>query len=237
MKGQKKSGKSFLRRVVRAPGPRPFSRWVALALLAAYALAGGTRSLGDGLVKEVKRQYGAAAGDRILAWERLMLEHRNDTEGEKVRVVNAFFNRVKFVSDIDHWGRPDYWATPLELLASSAGDCEDYSIAKYFTLKELGVPVERLRLTYVKAVELRRAHMVLAYYPAESNDPLILDNLEDGIERGSARSDLVPVYSFNGDGLWLAVARGRGRRIGSAQGLALWRDLSERMDREVLWRS
>ena len=116
----------------------------------------------------------------------------------KLSLVNTFFNKTDFKSDISHWGKEDYWASPVELLSTNAGDCEDYSIAKYFTLMAMGVPVENLRITYVKAVKLNQAHMVLAYYAAPNEEPLILDNMTDEILPASERTDLVPVYSFNG---------------------------------------
>ncbi len=53
---------------------------------------------------------------------------------------------------------------PLEFLGSNAGDCEDFTIAKYFSLLELGVSDKKLRLVYVKTIELNQFHMVLAYY-------------------------------------------------------------------------
>ena len=151
-------------------------------------------------------------------------------ELEKLDRVNSFFNRMHFVSDRQHWGREDYWATPVEFLATGAGDCEDFSLAKYFTLKALGIPLERMRLTYAKALELDQAHMVVAYFPTPDAEPLILDNLVDDIRPASQRNDLVPVYSFNGDGLWLSKERGRGRRVGSAGRLKLWNDLRSRME-------
>jgi hypothetical protein len=77
--------------------------------------------------------------------------------------------------------------------------------------------------------------MVLAYYPTPSADPLILDNDNQTIMRGSERTDLIPVYSFNGDGLWLAVQRSLGRRVRDASTLAQWRGLLERMEKEGLF--
>ena len=84
-------------------------------------------------------------------------------------------------------------------------------------LKELGVPVESLRLTYVKALKLGQAHMVLAYYATPDSEPLILDDLVQSVEAGPSRTDLQPVYSFTGDGLGMAIARGWGRRVGGAR--------------------
>jgi predicted transglutaminase-like cysteine proteinase len=134
-----------------------------------------------------------------------------------------------FVNDIAVWDKEDYWATPLEFLSKGAGDCEDYSIAKYFTLKELGVDEQKLRITYVKAVKLNQAHMVLTYFENKRAIPLVLDNLDIEIKPANLRKDLIPVYSFNGDGLWLAKARGDGKRVGNASRLSLWEELAARM--------
>ena len=114
------------------------------------------------------------------------------------------------------WGVKDYWATPLEFLSRGAGDCEDYSIAKYFTLKELGVSEKKMRITYVKALKLRQAHMVLTYFETPRSVPLVLDNLIPTIKPATQRKDLLPVYSFNGSGLWLAKSRGSGKKVGSS---------------------
>ena len=96
-------------------------------------------------------------------------------------------NRVPFVDDAVHWREEDYWATPAESIGSNGADCEDFSIAKYFLLKELGVPIARLRLTYVKSLKLNQAHMVLAYYARPDAEPLVLDNLEDAVRPASQR--------------------------------------------------
>jgi len=147
--------------------------------------------------------------------------------------VNDFFNQVRFISDEKHWKSTDYWATPVEFLSTNGGDCEDFSIAKYITLRELGVPDERLRITYVKALQLNQAHMVLAYYETPDSEPLILDNLMASIRPASKRPDLLPVYSFNGNDLWMSKLRGRGQVIrGGSQRINLWRDLTIRLKTE-----
>ncbi len=119
----------------------------------------------------------------------------------------------------------------MEFLASGAGDCEDFSIAKYFTLRELGVPDEKLRITYVKAVELDQAHMVLSYFANPGEEPLILDNLISEIRPASSRKDLVSVYNFNGDGLWLSRQRGEGVRVGESNKIKTWTELRRRLQK------
>jgi len=174
-------------------------------------------------------QYSMSARSRIESWQNLLNAPKSISEDEKLHLVNTFFNQTKFISDIEHWGQEDYWATPLELLATNGGDCEDYSIAKYYSLLQLGIPDEKLRITYVKALQLNQAHMVLAYYPKPDTEPLILDNLITDIKAGSQRHDLYPIYSFNSEGLWLSKQKGHGQRVGSSGKLNRWNDLNTRM--------
>lgn len=181
------------------------------------------------ILAKVEKVYGKAAKERVLGWTEIIPQAKNKSEQEKLRIVNNYFNQVDFINDDIHWGEADYWATPIELLATNGGDCEDFSIAKYFTLVELGVPVEKMRLTYVKALELNQAHMVLTYYKTPNAVPLVLDNLMNTIKPATQRKDLLPVYSFNGDGLWLNKERGRGQLVGPPDRISLWQDLNERI--------
>jgi len=203
------------------------------ALLAVSITIAGNIGFSPAFLNHIASEFGYAAKDRVVAWQHLIVNHKGDGEWESIHAVNDFFNRMRFVSDKKHWRRNDYWATPVEFLSTNGGDCEDFSIAKYFTLRELGVPDAKLRITYVKALRLNQAHMVLAYYETSDSDPLILDNLIDKIRPASSRHDLLPVYSFNGKDLWMSKERGQGRRVaGGSQRINLWRDLNVRMKRE-----
>jgi predicted transglutaminase-like cysteine proteinase len=129
-------------------------------------------------------------------------------EEAQLDAVNGFFNRrIVFRDDAEVWGQVDYWASPLELLDKGQGDCEDFVIAKYFSLLAMGMPVQRLRLVYVRAQVGGDsvAHMVLAYYAGPDAEPQILDNLVTSVRPASRRPDLTPVFSFNSDGLWNGV--------------------------------
>ncbi|MBD3755989.1 MAG: transglutaminase-like cysteine peptidase, partial [Gammaproteobacteria bacterium] len=123
------------------------------------------------------QKYGMLAERRFHAWQALVDENLHKSEGQKLEAVNDFFNQAQFVDDIIHWGQKDYWATPIEFLGTDAGDCEDFTIAKYFTLKALGIPEHKLYLTYVKAIRLKQAHMVLTYFETPKSIPLVLDNI------------------------------------------------------------
>ncbi|MCB1752372.1 MAG: transglutaminase-like cysteine peptidase [Gammaproteobacteria bacterium] len=161
-----------------------------------------------------------------------MSGNRDRDERTKLVLVNDFFNRLAFRTDAQLWGKEDYWATPVEAMGVGGADCEDYSIAKYFTLRELGVPDDKLRIMYVKAVNLNQAHMVLTYYPTPGSVPEVLDNIRGNIVPADQRPDLAPVYSFNASDLWLAKSRGMGQHVGNSDRIGLWRDLRKRMEIE-----
>ncbi|MBF0382368.1 MAG: transglutaminase-like cysteine peptidase [Magnetococcales bacterium] len=196
-------------------------------------IAVANAALDKSILVTVKVTYGELAYKRVLMWQEMIRDNQQRDIKAKLQAVNNFFNQVRFLSDIKHWKQEDFWATPLEMLISNGGDCEDYSIAKFFTLKELGIPENNLRITYVKSLGLNQAHMVLIYAP-KGKPPLVLDNLDKQIKPASERKDLKPVYSFNGRGLWKSKQRGRGKLIGGAEKIPPWRDLEKRMDREML---
>lgn len=181
----------------------------------------------------IRDEHGGRAKRTMERWETLVHDSRNLPEMEKLEAVNLFFNKhIWFTDDIKHWRKEDYWATPMETMATLAGDCEDFVIAKYFTLREAGVADEKLRLTYVRSSRVDKPHMVLAYFPTPNAEPLILDNLTDSIDPASRRKDLTPVYSFNGRSLWRAKEFGRGQEVGSAGRVDMWADVIQRMRQE-----
>lgn len=206
--------------------------WLVAAMVSLTLLTVQARDsfrLDQELLDTVAQNYGGQAKQRLLDWQSLINDDQSSSDLERLQKVNDFFNRQEFISDLLLWKDTDYWATPVEFLAQNGGDCEDFSIAKYFTLKKLGVDETKLNLTYAKAVELNQAHMVVTYYGQPEAEPLILDNLIDEIKPASLRPDLLPVFSFNGIGLWLAKERGRGKLVGNSSRYKHWQDLLGRM--------
>lgn len=211
---------------------------VGLIAMIFIVLLWGSASVGkefsSTFLSDVEKKHGDYAKRRLVAWQKLMQEHKNDEESMKLETVNQFFNLFEFRTDEDLWHKEDYWATPLEFIIAGAGDCEDFTLAKYFTLLEIGVPDEKLLITYVKALELNQAHMVLTYYATPDSTPLVLDNLNKEILSADQRKDLLPVYSFNGKGLWQAKELGKGNKIGESSDLKRWTELGERMKSEQI---
>ncbi|MBU5615328.1 transglutaminase-like cysteine peptidase [Geomonas azotofigens] len=209
--------------------------FLAALLLAGTVLPAGNFSVDRSVLQQAERKYGREAYRRLTAWEELIARDKSRNDRDKLEKVNRFFNeRLRFDTDWDVWGVEDYWATPIEFLAKGAGDCEDFAIAKYFTLKAMGVEDDRLRITYVKALRYNIHHMVLTYYATPEAEPLVLDNLVDSIDHASKRNDLMPILSFNGSGLWLAKQRGMGKPAGKSSRLRLWQDLLQKMSENKL---
>lgn len=210
------------------------------ALAAAAAGLGFSHSVTPGLIAHFERLFGQGARGRLDGWKefvrsaagRAQAGRGGSTESDLLPPVNGFFNRLPYIADLVHWRVVDYWATPSEFLGTNGGDCEDFAIAKYFTLKELGVPVSRLRLVYARTWKSNVAHMVLAYYAAPGAEPLILDSLEGGIRPASDRPDLIPVYTFNDDDL-LFPQPGVPTIPVSASSFRLWREVLDKLAREL----
>lgn len=206
--------------------------WPALLLCTALALPALAIDA-ERLLAGLQRLGGTEAAFRD--WQKLLVEARDLGATDRLRRVNEFFNRrLQFGEDQQIWGQSDYWATPLETLARGRGDCEDFTIAKYFTLLNAGVPVEQLRLVYVKAriggtaSSVTQAHMVLAYYPTPDAEPIVLDNLITDLRPASRRPDLQPVFSFNSQGIWQGAGGGDAQGPGGPGRLSRWEDLLKR---------
>ncbi|WP_339547300.1 cysteine protease LapG [Pseudomonas sp. RA_35y_Pfl2_P32] len=186
------------------------------------------------ILQTAEQRYGplGSAQGRIEAWNQMLQGETRQPEREQLTAVNRFFNQqLSFRDDSRIWRQTDYWATPIESLVKGAGDCEDYALAKYFSLRKLGVPSEKLRITYVKSLTRNQAHMVLTYYARPSADPLVLDNLISDIRPASNRKDLLPVYAFNAEGLYMP-GTDSGKRKGDAKRLSRWQDVLQKMQAE-----
>lgn len=211
---------------------------IVLALLTSAGMAAGLTDFSTNLLNAVARRWGQGAIPRLLNWKEFLQDEKPAVQSQWIpprapsltalKNTNRFFNRVPYATDQAHWAMPDYWATPIELLASNAGDCEDYAAAKYFSLRDLGAPVGQLRMVYVRALKINEAHMVLAWYATPEAEPLILDILTGDIKPASQRTDLEPVYSFNDDDIWA----GETQKKGGASQIRFWKDLKEKMARE-----
>lgn len=208
-----------------------------LALVAAVALlpVRGAVAIDESRLLAAYSKYRTGSAQPFRDWQTMLHESQVAPVSDQLRRVNDFFNRrIQFGDDQQIWGKSDYWATPMETLARGAGDCEDFAIAKYFSLLTLGIPVEQLRLIYVKAriggpsSTIQQAHMVLAYYATPDAEPLVLDSLITEIRPASRRPDLQPVFSFNSEGVFAGVAANTTAGPGGVSSISRWQELLQR---------
>lgn len=134
---------------------------------------------------------------RLIKYLELKREIKEFSLEKKLNYVNSFYNKILPVEDSNKYSADDYWATPKEFLINGKGDCEDYAIAKYFTLLEVGIPKDKLFLTVVKVKGATDYHMVLSYIENKNSMPLILDNLSFRVLPFNKRKDLNPKFIFN----------------------------------------
>ena len=196
------------------------------------SLSYGALKIPDSLLSDMQEHYGTHSNAKLVEWIAILRSSQISQEDDILYEINNFFNEIPYYTDLEHWGKPDYWSTPVEMLCTNGGDCEDYVIAKYFSLRALGIPDSKLRMMFVTALQQNQAHMVLAYYPEPNAIPLILDNINPRILPANQRRDLRPVYSFNGEGLYKAKAQGRGTKLGNSRH-KMWDDLTSRIERDL----
>lgn len=206
-------------------------RVLAGLLLALLCLTVVGRSLPT---QQTVARYGPQAQKLFREWQDLLNTLGASPENNRLREVNAFFNRrIDYAEDKVVWKREDYWPTPLETFSKGAGDCKSFVISKYVSLRLLGVDPEKLRLTYVRAriggpnSTISQAHMILAYYPAPDAEPQILDNLVTSILPASQRPDLTPVFSFNMESIWVGTTQNN-----NVSRLTRWKQLLDKMKAE-----
>ena len=204
-----------------------------LVFLVSGVIAGIPVHISMDKLTKIEKKYGPKAKKRVLLWDKMLIKAKGKKTLEKLKLVNDFFNKVKYKRDNLHWKQKDYWASPFEFLGTGAGDCEDYAIAKYFALRQLGIPDSKLRITYVKlsrkGTKYEEAHMVLNYYHKPTQAPIVLDNVNKRLTLATKRYDLKPIYSFNAVGLWKAQNKGKTQKNMGSNNLRNWKSMMERI--------
>jgi predicted transglutaminase-like cysteine proteinase len=204
--------------------------FILISFFSLFSTASKNFNIDQSKLDAIEKKFGVQGKNRVEAWDSMIESSKNESILNQLKNVNDFFNQITYRSDLSVWGVKDYWATPFEFMGIGAGDCEDYAIAKYFSLIKLGVPDEKLRITYVSYKKanskFEQAHMVLTYYHRVGVEPVVLDNINKTLQVASKRPDLKPVYSFNASGLWQAKTKGEAR-VGNNE-LRSWKDLMSR---------
>jgi len=190
-----------------------FLKILVLLFLLTNVHAQNIYSIDDKTLQKAEKESGVEAKNRIVALVELLNKIYKKDDLQKLEAINDFFNEVEYSSDIKTWKQKDYWATREEFLTIDTGDCEDYVIAKYFSLRQLDISNEKIFLTYVKAIKYRQSHMVLTYFKTKNSVALVLDNIDTKILPATSRRDLRPLFNFNGEKIYMAKQRGLGRVV------------------------
>ncbi|MDD3019398.1 MAG: transglutaminase-like cysteine peptidase [Alphaproteobacteria bacterium] len=151
----------------------------------------------DRFNREVSRESSAKV---IQKWRSDLVELQGKPLVEMANSVNNLMNKVKYIGDNRNWGKSDYWETPVEFL-TRGGDCEDFAIAKYVSLRALGVPESQLRIAVVKDIQKGIPHAILIVYTEEG--PMVLDNQIKAMTRASMISHYKPIFSINNSSWWV----------------------------------
>ena len=144
----------------------------------------------------------ACKTDAQRAWREVVRQAAQAAPRDQLKIVNRYFNRLPYRLDNEVYGVNEYWATPDEFLRTS-GDCEDYAIAKFFALRQLGFGPDQMRIVILWDEIRSIGHAVLAVYSAKGI--LILDNLSELIVTHERYRHYIPQYSMNESNRWAHV--------------------------------
>lgn len=172
-------------------------------------------------IAKEQEAYAACAGHArgctskaVKSWQTMIEKNKKARQIDQLRTVNRFVNQWRYRSDQYNYNKSDYWASPAEFFSRS-GDCEDYAITKYVTLRQMGFDAEQLRMVVVKDLKRDLAHAVLAVYVA--GDVFILDNVTSTVRSQADVTEYAPYYSVNEQARWAHAAAPA--RVASAAGL------------------
>jgi predicted transglutaminase-like cysteine proteinase len=143
----------------------------------------------------------------VSEWKGELSEFKGHSLERMASEVNTLMNKVRYIGDKRNWGRSDYWETPIEFL-SYGGDCEDFAIAKYVSLRALGVPDSLMRVAIVKDLQKGIPHAILVVYTEDG--PMILDNQIKDVTAADEIHHYKPIFSINRNAWWLHTDQGDG---------------------------
>ncbi len=175
---------------VRNPRLTPFQKWTGMLsrLTDEQALYEGTCS---------ERRFNRC---HLQEWRAMLQELAGKDRLTQLTRVNEYLNKAPYIEDPTNYGVPDYWATPMQFM-NRDGDCEDYAIAKFLSLRELGFARDELRVVIVDDLNLKVPHAVLAVYLPDRT--MILDNQIAQVVPATVIRHYRPIYSINEDAWWL----------------------------------
>ncbi len=138
--------------------------------------------------------------NKVMQWKNMVYQSKQLSNKEKIQTVNKFINKYKYIEDKDNYNMLDYWATPIEFL-TRGGDCEDFAIAKYVSLRALGFSENQLRIAIVTDTVKNIPHAVLIVYV--DGESLVLDNQNKQVRNTLAVNRYKTIFSINSGSWWM----------------------------------
>ena len=175
---------------IKKKGLKPFPKWTG-----AMKRFLNEKQKNDGKCKPTARKK-----CYYQTWANMIDDLRDKGPWKQILGVNKFMNRAPYVVDKMNWGVKDYWSTPGQFFAKY-GDCEDYAIVKFLSLRALGIPSKSMRIVVVQDLNLKIAHAVLAIYV--KGKVLVLDNQIKKVVEPKTIRHYRPIFSLNEEGWWL----------------------------------
>ena len=190
-KKKRKATPSFFKsKEVRSKNLKPFKKWNAA--LARYSKKTAKKTKGKCTSKKFNICH-------YNDWMKYLDSIKGKKKLDQLKALNKFMNRAKYITDKSNWGKKDYWATPDEFFAKF-GDCEDYAITKFMSLKHLGWDAKKLRVVAVKDMNLKVGHAILAVFL--DGKVYILDNQVKIVVEARKIRHYRPVFSINEKYWW-----------------------------------
>jgi predicted transglutaminase-like cysteine proteinase len=188
--GKKAVPSFFNSKEIRSSNLKPFKKWT-----------GALKRFGT---EELVRKKGSCKATRLnkchyANWMKFLKGISKKDKMTQVREVNRFMNRAKYITDKNNWGKKDYWETPVEFMAKF-GDCEDYAIAKYMSLRYLGFKDEEIRVVAVKDMNLKVGHAIMVVLL--KGKVYVLDNQIKKVVDAKTVRHYQPVFSIGTKHWW-----------------------------------
>lgn len=184
--------------------------------------------------KYLKPQKNPIAVAIFQDYERFMNKISHKSLHVKIEAINHYINTITSIDDSPHDAMLDIWSTRAEFLAKGGGDCEDYAITKYYSLKDMKIDPKKMCLIVVNEKYSGFDHMVLGLWQDKKSPPLILDNLSFKVLPLNKRVDLIPSYCINEDG-YFTIDKNGNRKKANIQFKA-YESMLKRMKQERLWK-
>lgn len=151
------------------------------------------------ILKQHPIQKAKYRSEKTDNWNKLIQEVKGQPKIRQMMRVNMWFEQYPYKYDPNVYKQKDYWATPLEFL-EYGGDCEDYAIAKYMTLRQLGFPASSMKITMVYDGKTMSDHAFLIV--DHDGIQYVMDNREKLVVARYMENRYMPHFAFNEDYVW-----------------------------------